>query len=277
MPAIQLNRLNAEVQYLANQYNDPVRFTSGLIDLFERYAAWSFRSGEATRRNIQIPQYHLPPIVINKLILAIRPHVLQDPERSLELAEELWRGKYLEIRQLAVSILSLLPIEDPKVFLKTLERWLEAASEAYLVLDLLERGCGRMRTEYTEDWLYQIETWLESAKIDDQVTGLRALLVSVREPQFKHLPNVYRLITSLLIASPQHSIILLQDILDELIRRSPAETSFFFQQILLRKPARDTARIVRRKLSSLPKESQNTLRILLKDLNTLEENEPSNS
>jgi hypothetical protein len=268
MPAVQLTRLNAEVKYLARQFGEPERFNEGLVDLFERYASWSFRSGELTRQNIQIPQYHLPQIVTQKLRLAVQPYCLKDPEYTMRLAKNLWRGSYFEVRQFAITILTLLPLTEPQQYFKIIQDWLSSESEMVLKTELLQIGCSRLRVEHPQIWLDQIESWLNSSNVADQVIGLRALTISLNDTAFKFLPNIFRLSTDLLIESPSHLATLLQELVEAMIRRSPSETSFFLQQLLVRGGSRETSRIIRKNLTLLPKHSQKVLRVLLADANS---------
>jgi len=91
------------------------------------------------------------------------------------------------------------------------------------------------------------------------------MIASVKDAQFSYLPNLYKLATGLFVTAPQGSSTLLEELLETFIRRSPAETCFFLKQILLRDPSPYTARLVRKKLGSLPVEYQSVLKSLLFD------------
>lgn len=268
MPAIQLSRLNAEIQFLTTRIEDQEHFVRSLIDLFERYAAWSFRQGDSSRRNIQIPQYHLPPIVMQKLALSLRPFCASNPVGVKNLAETLRTGSHLETRQLAITLLGMLIEGEPVLFMQTVERWLISEKENFLRVELLRKGCEKMRRDYPLVWLDRIEDWLASTEPIWKSSGLQALTASLNDATFSYLPNVFRLATDLMIQAPQALSTPLQELLDAMINRSAVETGFFLQQILLRNASAETARLVRKKLPRLPNQSQQALRTLLADRNS---------
>jgi len=265
MPAIELQRLNAEINQITSQFDQVDSFYASLVNLMEKYANGSFHSGKITYRNIQQPCYHTPPILSQKLIQAIKPKCQAYPAKSMELIQLLRQGKYLELHTLAVHILALLPMDDPQKLMQYISEWAMAEKETSLLDDLFATGCAELRATAPQLWLMELETWLASGETLPRLIGLRAMIASVKDTQFAYLPNLYKLASELFMTVPQECSTLLEELLETFIKRSPAETSFFLRQILLRDPSPHTARLVRKKLGSLPVEYQSVLKSLLFD------------
>jgi hypothetical protein len=266
MPAIQLSQLNVEISQLVKLFERPVDFFSELQELFEKYAAWSFRPGEVVKKNILLPQYYLSPLVQQKLEQALRPKCENDPQKAIELAELLWEKKYYEVRLLAISIIGLVSPTSTEAVRRKILGWSNAGENPYILSAFFSVGCQRFRTAHPIDWLDLLQNWLGGDDVQMQLVALRAILASIKDPGFSYLPNIFKMITQPLMQAQQRFHHLLHDILDTLIARAPAETSFFLHQILLRRPSQDTKRIIRRKITLFPQEYQRGLRELLTDL-----------
>ena len=265
MPAVHLNRLEAEIRYLVKQFDEPERFIPTLTELFERYASWSFRPGKLVHDNIQIPQYHLPDIVMQKLSQALRPYCRENLPATRRLAALLWKGEYYEHRLFAILLLSMLPLEDPNIFMEKMQEWIHSESETRLHADLFSTGCRELRAAYPALWLEYTENWTTSEDVKEQALGLQALTASLNDPGFKHVPNLFRLSTDLMRTAPLPLLTFLQELLEAMLKRSPSETIFFLQQLLVRGASDNSARLIRRQLPRLPRETQVTLRTLLND------------
>lgn len=263
MPAIELQRLNKEITQILSQFDQVDRLHGSLVSLLEKYANWSFRPGQTMYRNVQLPSYYTPALVMQRLVQAIKPKCQADPGLSMQLIERLRTGKYLEQRTLAIHIFALLPAAGAADTLPFLIEWANSEKEASLLEELLATGCAGLRANTPQGWLAAIEQWLESADPAKQVVGLRAMIVSVQDPAFDYLPSLFQLAGGPLTQVPHGTAALLDDLLGHMIRRSPAETSFFLRQILLRKPSNQTTRLIRKKLGSIPVEFQPVLRSLL--------------
>ena len=229
-----------------------------LRDLFERYANWSFRPGEVVKKNIHIPQYNLSAQVIHKVSQAVKKS-LKDEEKAIELADALWRDPYYEMRIMAINILSNLPADPADNLHRKIVEWAQETKETHILQNLFDVGSKQLRNQHPGIWLAMIEEWLE--KGDDQVLlGLSAIRSSINDPDFKQIPNIYKIITKPLLRIPKGFYSLMLEIVMDMISRLPSETSFFLQQIILRDPSPETVRIIRRVIPSFPKPFQNALR-----------------
>jgi hypothetical protein len=265
MPSIELQRLNAEIEKITNQFDQIDLLHGNLVNLLERYADWAFRPGQTSYRNAQLPAYNTPALVMQRLMQAIKPRCQADPALSMQLIDRLRRGEYLEQRSLAIQILSILPVEDAPAFMQFVDAWITTEKEARVIEELFSVGCKAIREKAPLVWLEAIDSWLESADPHTRAAGMRALTASAEDAAFAYLPNLYQVSTSLLMTMPHGVQGLLDELLEAFIRRSPAETSFFLRQIMLRKPSPGTARLIRKKLGSIPPEYQPVLRALLFD------------
>ncbi len=275
MPAIELQRLNTEIAQILSQFDQVDRLHGSLVALMERYADWSYKPGQTFFRNVQLPSYYTPLIVAQRLIQAIKPKCQADPPTSLELIRKLRTGKYAELRVLAMQIYALLPVTDAPSAMQYVVEWANSEKEAFLVEELLSAGSVGLRANAPQVWLSAVELWLEDPDVSRQVTGLRAMIASAKDPGFDSLPSLYQLATQPLMTVPQGTAALLEELLGELIQRSPAETSFFLRQILLHNPPKHTTRLIRKKLSSIPSEFQPVLRSLLFNPGATGEKDPN--
>lgn len=263
MPAIELQRLTAEITQMISQFDQVDRLHGSLVHLMEKYANWSFRPGQTTYRNTQLPSYYTPAIVTQRLIQALKPKCQANPAVALELISRLRQGKYMELRLLAIQILAFVPIDDAQVTMNEVTGWSRSEKEALVLEDLFNTGCGPLRAAFPRVWLSGIEQWVSGTDTDARLNGLRAAIASARDDRFDYLPNLYQLCSSLLMTVPQGTQALLEELLEAFIERSPAETSFFLRQILLRKSSPQTARLIRKKLGRMPIYYQPELRALL--------------
>ena len=265
MPAIQLARLNDELSHLLTFFDQPADFTRVLQELLEKYAAWSFRPGEVTRRHLQVAQYHSPALVMQKLAQAIKPACEKEPQNALALADLLWGNQYYEMRLVAARILNCLPLSCVEEVVTRMQNWVNSNENQYLVAMLLEVGGARLRTLSYEKWLELMQGWMDDEHSDMRRFGLRAALVSIKDRDFRYLPNIFQMVTLSFLKAQHDFRPLLHEILEALIERSPVETSFFLRQLLLRQPAQETKRIIRKNLVGLPADVQRELRDLLSE------------
>ncbi len=153
MPAIQLARITDEIDFLAKRFDRPEEFLHTLKELYERYANWSFRPGEHAPKNTQAPQYYIPPIIPQRLVLALKPQVERNPQQAIELALLLWQDPYFEVRQLAVSLLGVVQVQSPDDLIDQMKRFIKPGDDPYILNLLFEEGFGALRRSAPQTWL----------------------------------------------------------------------------------------------------------------------------
>lgn len=264
MPAIQPSRLRQQAAALGNLFKQPARFRSGLRDLFEFYANRAHRIAQGAAVHTLLPFFEIPPAVIRQVENELDPLCQADPQASLELADCLWADPYLEVRRLAVYLLSQAPVTPTDLVKERLITWITPTLDKTLLDALLSQGAGRLRRSHPEDWWGIIKSWLANPEIKTQALGLRALAAMVPDEAFHSLPAVFTAISPF-VYPPN---ILLQDelldVLKSLAQRSPAETVYFLKQVLAMGPDPRVPRLVRRCLPYLKEVHQSSLRAALR-------------
>ena len=261
MPAIQHNRLKAQLDQLAWLYTRPAEFCRSLNDLLERCADPTYRPGQAIAAPALTPAYRIPPLVMRQMEIALTGWGEQNPDAALATIEALWSQTYLEPRLLAAFALGQLPVQPPDPILSRLRSWIPQEGEPALQTALLERGSLRMRREMPNPWLALLNDWIINPPT--QSLALRAFPPLARDPEFINLPAVYSLLGQVL---PQSLPELHNDLVNALLalfQRAPGETSYLLRQTLASHPTTNLQRLTRRLLPDLPPNTQSSLRPFL--------------
>ena len=123
MPAIHPPRLNRQVAELAELFDQPERFRRALHDLLDAYHNRTYRSGQTGTPPPLLPHYSVPLPVIRKVENEVCRLTQADKQSALSLADALWADTHLELRLLAVLILSQIPLDPPGPVIDRLSAW----------------------------------------------------------------------------------------------------------------------------------------------------------
>jgi len=246
MPAIQPARLKKQVIELVDCFAQPPRFRSRLHDLYALYASRAHRIPQGLNAHTLIPCYELPPPVTHQVENELHPFCQADPPAALALADTLWADDTLEVRLLAIHILGVTPPSPPEAVTERLFAWLGNVEDEALLDALLEKGAAGVRRDQPALWWAKVKNWLSSLETRSQRLGLRAAASLLAGDDFHDLPSVYALISPLIYPVRPELKSALEEALQALARRSPAETVYFLKQMLLISPDPATPRLVRR-------------------------------
>lgn len=262
MPAVDLARLQKQLDDLEQMVAAPIAFHQQLNELLGFYANHAYRPGMEVQSQPLMPVYRLPPVVIRHLKARLVRIARADNDRARTLADELWQDAYLETRALAALLVGQLP--PGEFMLERLREWCTPGLERQLLTEVLACAGQRLRRENAAVWLAQIEEWLKFSQAKVQAIGLRAVTVSVIDEAFDDMPALYAALEPFLQNPPGELQSDLVQLLEALAERSPAETGFLLKQILLLHQNPRNARLIRQVLSKLPPQIQQTLRAALK-------------
>ena len=265
MPAIQLARLKLQVSELLTYYADPVDFVRELHTLLNFYADRTRRPGRTGKPRPLIQAYNVPRQVLRRVESDLTPQVFAEPDKALALADQLWADAWFECRLLAISILGLIPLDNPEIIVDHLQTWGKTCREDALLDALLETGAEGLRSESPDAFLQLVELWLTNGDLPSRKIGLRALPALIANPQFDNLPAIYRLLTPLL----REAASALESDLTRAVRalgeRSPQETAYFLRQNLIAPHKSGLAVITRATLDIFPAEFEEMLRAVLRE------------
>lgn len=278
MPAIQLARLRIQSSNLAKSFADPPVFVGGLHDLLDFYSDRTRRPGQAGEPAPLLFAYHTPAQVIRQVLKELSLYTPDNSQIGLALCDALWAEPYFEFRLLAASLLGIIKPGSPKSHLERIDKWITPQTEDRLMNIMVEDGLGDLRHSYPEEYLKQVEIWLQSKELYRKKLGLRALISLVKTHDFENLPVLYRILAPQLRAAPTKLKPFLLDTIKALAQRFPNEAAFFLRQNLaIKTDNKGTAWLIRNSLRYFPDDVQISLRAALRQDKLLESIQDSKS
>ena len=260
MPAVQLARLNQQIDALIWLFTNPSDFLSRLRDLFELYSDRLYRAGHAVPPTSMTSSYHVPILVLRHLRIGLRPACRQHPAAALALADILWAESMFEFRLLAAALLGAIPLTQLGPVVERL-RLFSCPPIDHLVLEaLLTDGGLSLRRELPQQWIDLISRWNDDPALPIQSVALKAIKVTAQDEQFSNLPPLFRILSEQLKTGSAPLQAELQETLLALLRRSPTETVFLLRQILPLTTSPISLRLIRLILPRVPAEFQAGLR-----------------
>jgi hypothetical protein len=260
MPAVQLARLNQQIDALIWQFTRPDDFLSRLRDLFELYSDRLYRAGHAVPPTSMTPAYHVPTLVLRHLRVGLHQPCRQHPAAALALVDALWAETMLEFRLLAAALLGYIPLTQVEPILERLRLFARPTEDNQVLETLLTDGGISLRREQPQQWIDCITRWNDEPILSVQSVGLKAIKVTAQDEQFTNLPPLFRILSEQLQTGASPLQVELQETLLALLRRSPTETVYLLRQILPLTTSSITLRLVRLILPRVPAEFQPGLR-----------------
>jgi len=264
MPAVNPTRLRFQIQDLLADFNRPPVFRRRLQELFSFYANRTLKFGDIPQQRSYLPAYHLPQPVVRQLKLDLNPVTKEQPSDALALADELWLDPYLEIRQIAIYILGVTPVDQPDPILERLQGWLSPELDSTLSSDLFSTGTQYLQETFPSDWESFIQSLLSMKEPKMIAAGIAGLSEGIKNPSFKNLPAVFRLVSPFLRQPEPDLMRELINLIEALAEYAPTETAFFLRQSLSISDSPTTAQIVKGSLSFFPVDIQEDLKSSLK-------------
>jgi len=269
MPAVQLIRLRAEIASLIQLFNQPAEFYRQLYELLDTYSNRVYRSGLSVSNNKQVERFHVPPIVLNQLEAELVQLSRLDRFSSLAIVDQMGNAPYWEIRYLACCILGQIDPNPPDDILRRINAWLTPELDPNLQEMLLSKAIINVGSAFPRVWQEVIKDWMENPQQGYKTMALLALYWLAKDPTFINLPFIYTQIRSPIMDAVHQQRPILLNIIKVLIERSPIESAFFLKQIISTASLSARAvRLIRKILIYLPKESQENLKELMKDIPT---------
>lgn len=264
MPAVNPTRLRFQIQDLLVDFYRPPVFHRRLQELFSFYANRTLKFGDIPQQHSYLPAYHLPQPVVRQLKLDLVPAINEQPGDALALADELWLDPYFEIRQIAIYILGVTPVDQPDPILERLQRWLSPELDRSLSSDLFSTGTQYLQETFPSDWESFIQSLLSMKQVKMVAAGIAGLSEGLKNPSFQNLPAVFRLLSPFLRQPEPGLMIELENLIEALAEYSPTETAFFLRQSLAVSDSSKTLQIVKESLSFFPVDIQEDLKSSLK-------------
>ncbi len=276
MPAIQLARLKIQSANLAKSFADPQAFVGGLHELLDFYADRTRRPGQAGEPPPLLFAYNVPVQVLRQILRELSPYTADNNQAGLTLCDALWAEPYFEFRLLAASLLGEIKPSVPDAHLERVDKWTTSQTEDRLMNVLVKDGLNPLRHNYPDQYLKQVEIWLQSVEIHSQKLGLRALTTLIATQDFENLPALYRILAPQVRTAPAQLKPDLLDTIKALAQRFPNEAAFFLRQNLAIKTDNlGTAWLIRNSLRYFPEDTQISLKAALRQDQLLDSNQDS--
>lgn len=260
MPTIQPQRLKQQAAELSKNYSDPEQFVRVLDALLSQYAERTIRPGQVGEPSTLLQKYGVPPPTLRYILLAVSPYAQSDPVRILILCDRLWKVPNLEFRSLAIGILGKISADQANQVVIRVKNWSQEESDRRLILNALDNGLSTVRKFHSELVLVMIQDWLNEPDLARQKLGLMGLLSLVSDPDFENLPIFFKLLTPVIVHIKAELRPELLDIMLVLARRSPRETAYFLQELLLIPGCLPAGWLARQLIPHLPETVATTVR-----------------
>jgi hypothetical protein len=260
MPAIDLARLRKQANRLADFFFLPDEFMKHLREMLEFYVNHTLRTKENIAPGSNLITYRTPPVVLRHIENELRELAAKNPEYALEIADLLWDEDALETRLLSAFLLGRIPPQEEHL-LPRITAWIQQVRDPSVRSALLTISLTRMRKETPIQFLGLIQELLHPARSRTWSNGIQALLAMIADVKFENFPPILDLVEPIIQAAPSTLQTDLENLILELYKASPSETTFFLKQILGASENEMTFISMRRIAPSLP----STLQAELKD------------
>jgi hypothetical protein len=259
MPAIQPARLKLQIANLVVKYQTPKVFLAELKDLFDIYSDRTKTTSTGKPRNSLNPSYNVPTQVTKQLERALKPLLTKDSENALALADILWEEKWLECRQLALALLCWQPDLPSENIQNRIKRWGEESRNNRQISESLANVLLALGKKSTETIFDLLKYWLFTSDFDTRKLSYWIIGSLVSDSRFKHLPNIYKLLTPHIQSVNQVPDPDLVEAIRCLARKSPKETAYYLRRNLALSDNPGLYALIRKCLDAFPQAIQKEL------------------
>jgi len=264
MPAIQLTKLNKDLEEIFAYYYETEVFVDKICSLYETYSNYSLKSNSEIALLKDIVSYNSPSLLTNQIVISSKPLIFKYPDQAQVIIETFWEKKILDTRLLASKLLCTLSEKFPNGVISIITKWCHPMPERFFVDVIFSNAANHLIRKNSAVWNHQMVTWLSSSNVEDQTLGIIAANTSVNEPGFINLPPIFDNITSQCLIGHTQYFFDLQSLLIMLAERSPKETLFFIRHLVGLGMTETTHKLLRKVVQTYPKNEQIAIKNLLK-------------
>ncbi len=232
MAAIDLTRLNKQIEGLKEVFSQPVAFHQRFHETLQFYHRYAHRPHKDAVPVSFMRVYDLPDQVLPQLAYGLSLKARQDPTETLAVVDELWLDEYFEARDLAAHLLGQVPIAAKANVLERISQWSSVPMDRAVVNSVFSKASQRLRTEDPETWVEFVGSLIASPTERTQNHGLFALSLLVDLSHSDQLPRFFRWIRPFLQSDQSIIQSNLSQVVAALARRSPTETAYVLKEVL---------------------------------------------
>ena len=265
MPSIDLARLRRQAARLVDFFYVPDEFTRQLDTVLDAYVNHTRRKAPAVAPGMHLPTHRTPAVVLKQIEQELTPLATasENAEASLALADRLWDEGSLETRLLAGFLLGRMVPQEGRLIAR-LSAWAVQAHDSELRSRLLDASLVRMRKEAPDMFLELLQEWLRPERRRYWRDAIRAAISAIGDPGFIDLPRFLKILEPVVKEAPSDIQLELEELILALYRLSPAETTYYVQQVLSTSDDPMTATTFRRMSASFPAELKASIRELVR-------------
>lgn len=257
MTAIDLTRLQKQIEELVSLFSEPTAFIKTLHEILDFYERRAYRPSRELVPKTFMRSYNLPAQVLPLIEIGLKDSVSLHPVQALTLANALWQDPYYEARELAAAVLGQLPVEFGAQILTYIEAWVSAPLDRAALHVLLEKASLAPRLAGT--WSAFIEKLLGSPSIRWQSAGLLALVIDLEQRPLSKYSGIFKLVRPFIQAGDERLEMNLSLVIKNLARSTPNETAYLLKQVLADTSSKDIERQIREYLQYFPPETAASL------------------
>jgi hypothetical protein len=267
MPAIEITRLRAKLSVLAGLVDTPELLVKELLNFYSAYADLTFQPVGHVIQTGNLNSFRSPLLLNREVETAFMRIFRKSPEKALPIVDLLWACQQLEPRQLAASLLGVLPINYSQEVPSRLVAWSHSITDLDDLTWLFNRGASAIRQQQPELWLSMIQNWLETKDQQDAKVSIYTLNSLLSDSNINSLPLIFNFLQPFFLALDPKIMPHLSVILEKLIAKSEIETVFFIKQTLQRSEDPLLLRFIRRNLFLFSSNAEVSIKSFLRSRN----------
>ena len=249
MAAIDLTRLNKQIERLKEVFSQPAEFRKELHDTLQFYHRYSHRQHKDAVPVSFMRVYDLPEQILSHIAYGLSLKARQDEAETLAVVDELWQDDHYEARDLAAHLLGQVPLTGSADVYDRIRQWSSMPMDRAVASAIFSKGSQRLRSEDPKGWSAFVGSLLASPLERLQNHGLYALSLLVEQSDSDQFPQFFRWIRPFIQSDQSLIQPNLSSAISALARRSPAETAYILKEVL---SDTDGSAIERRVRSYLP-------------------------
>jgi len=232
MAAIDLTRLNKQIETLKEAFAQPAEFRRQLHAVLQFYHRYAHRKHKDSVSFSFMQTYDLPEQILPQIANGLSLKARQDVNETLAVVDELWLDDHFEARELATYLIGQVPVSASQEIYQRLTQWVSVPTDRAVIRSIFTKSSQRLRVEAPKGWVDFVGSLLASPVERAQNHGLYALSLLATQSDSDDLPQFFHWIRPF-IQSDQN---LIQSNLSlavaALARRSPTETAYILKEVM---------------------------------------------
>lgn len=231
MPTIRPKQLRREAQEVASLIGQPDALEMAVINMLAFYADRTRRAPTSMTSTDAARGFGAPRPVVQALAESLSRQLELAPESRLQVAEVMWRAGYTETRELAAELLN--EAGWPRITERA-ESWARRLEDRGAI-DALAVRCLQPREGVSvQQALEPLANWLHSRSPSLHHLAMRTIEVRIKHASDESLSNYLQVLEGVLGRFHGSQRRMLRAILEDMAKRSPAETARFLMDELRR-------------------------------------------